>query len=251
MVDLDFKALIKEFRDINKKGYIQGVNNYTNAGGLTFEKLLNKQIDSMFFPDYKGIEIKSTTRFSRYDINLFSVSFDGPQLFESNYLLQKYGKIDSKYKEYKKLVVNFKLNKKNLVNGKYYFELKLDYADEKLYINIYDIQNNLLEQAGFLYFTTLEKRIKIKLSRLALVFASKKRIENNLFFRYYKIICYQYKDFATFLKLLENGDIAVSTMLRFSRNINTLGKNRNKSFCFSIKKERIGSLFEEVYSWEN
>ena len=176
LVDLDFKALIKEFRDINKKGYIQGVNNYTNAGGLTFEKLLNKQIDSMFFPDYKEIEIKSTTRFSRYDINLFSVSFDGPQLFESNYLLQKYGKIDSKYKEYKKLVVNFKLNKKILVNGKYYFELKLDYDDEKLYINIYDIQNNLLEQAGFLYFTTLEKRIKIYTRRNSKSFFSSAKI---------------------------------------------------------------------------
>ena len=83
----EFNNIISKFKEINEKGYIKGINNnLINSGGLTFESLLDKKADSMFFPDYNNIEIKCKQRFSRYDINLFSISFDGPELFESNYL---------------------------------------------------------------------------------------------------------------------------------------------------------------------
>lgn len=52
--------------------------------------MLNKSPDSMFFPDYQGIEIKCTTGFSRYPISLFSKSFDDPSFFEMNRLINIY-----------------------------------------------------------------------------------------------------------------------------------------------------------------
>lgn len=70
--------LVSKFKEIHKKGYIKGVNNSTNSVGLTFEKELGKKPDSSYLPDYNGIEIKCTTRFSRFPISLFSKSFDGP-----------------------------------------------------------------------------------------------------------------------------------------------------------------------------
>lgn len=69
--------LIKKFKEIAEKRWIKGVNNSTNSVGLTFESLLSKNPDSMYFPDYHGIEIKCSQRFSRYPINLFSLAFDG------------------------------------------------------------------------------------------------------------------------------------------------------------------------------
>ena len=69
--------------------------------------------DSMFFPDYEGIEIKCKQRYSRYDINLFCLSFDGPELFESNYILQKYGKRRTILSLKKELFINFNINKSN------------------------------------------------------------------------------------------------------------------------------------------
>ena len=72
------KELLEKFKNISKQRWIKGLNNYTNSAGLTFEALLNKKSDSMFFPDFKGIEIKATQRFSRYPITLFSKAFDGP-----------------------------------------------------------------------------------------------------------------------------------------------------------------------------
>lgn len=250
-MNTDFKEIIDKFIKINQKGYVLGINNnQINSVGLTLEHLLGKKADSMFFPDYYGIEVKCTSRFSRYNISLFSISFDGPNLFESNYLLEQYGTYDEDYKEKKKLIVNFKINEKVLV-GKYYFELKIDDENEKLFINIYDLNFNLIEKRGYLSFDTLKKRIQIKLSKLALIFASKKKTDDNLFFRYYKIVCLTIKDFNTFLGLLKSSDVKACLMLRFSKSGVDILKNKNKNMCFSIKKKSIYKLFNEVFKYEN
>ena len=169
----DFENIIKKFENLNKKGYIQGINNNLyNSAGLTLEHYLGKEADSMFFPDYKGIEIKCTQRFSRYDITLFSLSFDGPSLFESNYLLETYGIKDTIYKNYKKLTIRLKLNKKVSIDNKYYFELKID--NEKIYIKIYNNEGIPIENRGYIYLDTIKKRFLIKLNKLALIYASKR-----------------------------------------------------------------------------
>lgn len=92
------KNLLKEFNSISKTRWVKGINNFTNSAGLTFESLLNKKADSMYFPDYQGIEIKCTQRFSRYPITLFTSAFDGPSLYEINRILTEYGKYDIIYK---------------------------------------------------------------------------------------------------------------------------------------------------------
>lgn len=73
-----------------------------------------------------------------------SLTFDGPSLFESNYKLEKYGETDSSSPQKRTLYANLKLNQKVLVNGKYYFELKIDYNDKKIFIKTYDINMNFI-----------------------------------------------------------------------------------------------------------
>lgn len=103
----EFFQIIEEFLKLNEKGYVESISKEKNSCGLTLEHLLGKEPDSMFFPDYNGVELKTTTRFSGYNINL-------------------------------------KLNQKVLVNGKYYFELKIDYNDKKIFIKTYDINMNFI-----------------------------------------------------------------------------------------------------------
>ena len=181
-MEQEFKKIIDEFTKINKRGYVKSINDQINSCGLTLEHLLGKEADSLFLPDYNGVEIKTTTRFSRYNISLFSLSFDGPNLFESNYLLEKYGSVDDEFPNKKKLFVNLKLNEKILVN-------------DKLYIRIYDKNMNFIEDSAFIYFDTLKKRAEIKLNKMALIYASKRKTCDNLFYRYYRIECFKYKGF--------------------------------------------------------
>jgi len=121
--------LIKKFIEISKMRWVKGINKFNNSVGLTFESLLEKNPDSMYFPDYYGIEIKCSQRFSRYPFGLFSVAFDGPRLYEMNRILTTYGKDDEKYIGKYQLQTSLFVNKYSKFNN-YYFKLRIDREKE-------------------------------------------------------------------------------------------------------------------------
>ena len=90
----NFNDLIKKFKIIAKKKWIKSYYKGHGNIGLTFEKELDKKIDTNYSPDYNGIEIKCTTRFSRFPISLFSIAFDGPTNKEIIRINEKYGNFD-------------------------------------------------------------------------------------------------------------------------------------------------------------
>ena len=96
-MDKEFNLLLDKFKKIANYNLVKGINNYNTSVGLTFENLIGKAPDSEFFPDYNGIEIKCSQRYSRFPITLFTSSLDGPDFYEINRLLQNYGREDIKY----------------------------------------------------------------------------------------------------------------------------------------------------------
>ena len=245
--DSNINELIEKFNNINKKGYIKGINNnYKNSCGLTFEKEINKKADSMFFPDFKDIEIKCKQKSSRFNITLFSLSFDGPYLYENNYILNKYGKKDPGLPDKNTLYIKLKCDEKILYND-YYFELKIDYNNQLLYINIYDYNSNFIEKRGYISFDILKNRVNLKLKKLALIKSYKKKVDDELYFKYYQISCYIFKDFASFLRAIEGNYIKCSLSLRYSKNKKTYGKNKSRGVMFSVNQDDIYKIFDEIY----
>lgn len=238
------KQLLKKFKEITKLKWVEGINQGTNSVGLTFEILLQKDIDSMYFPDYYGIEIKCTQRFSRYPVNLFSISFDGPRLYEMDRLLKKYGISDKKYFNKLQLQGSIYVNKYNKINNNY-FKLKVNQETKKIIICVYDKDLNLLEEETYIDFETIKLRLILKLSNLAVVYASKKKENDKLNFRYYKITIYKLKSFDRFIRLLEQDYISVSLIGRVTRSGKEEGRQRNKNLVFSIPKELLELLFEK------
>lgn len=236
--------LIEKFNEISKKRWIKGINNNSNSAGLTFEKLLGKKSDNMFFPDFQGIEIKTSLRFSRYPISLFTKSFDGPYLYQMNKLLIKYGISDYKFKDKKILISKLSCIEKTLVNFKYYFKLEVNEKEQKLYLEIYDKNNILIEKEAYIDFESLKTRLEIKLSNLAIVWASKKIINNNLYFRYYKMSIYKLISFEKFIELLKKDIIKADIVGRVSKSGTEIGRQRNKDLVFQLPKESITQLFE-------
>ena len=250
-METEFQNIIEKFLILNRRGYIPSIShNLINAAGLTLENCLGKKADSMFFPDYEGIEIKCTQRYSEYDISLFSLSFDGPALFESNYLLENYGIADEIFPEYRKLIVRLKVNQKVAISDKYYFELVIDKERTGLYIKIYDINLKFIEDRAFIDLDSLEQRAQLKLNKLALFYASKKKIAEELFFRYYKLECYCYKGIENFITCLERGDIRITLLLRFARSGKAFGKSKNKGMVFSVRKGYMEKVFDQIYCYE-
>ena len=116
--------LISKFKIIANKKYIESTNNSDGAIGTTFEKALGKKGDSMFFPDYEGIEIKCTGRFSNYPVTLFGMTFDGPTFPEIFRLIEKYGMPDVDFPEKKVLFARISYDDYEFIyNAQYIFNL--------------------------------------------------------------------------------------------------------------------------------
>lgn len=238
--------LLNKFNAINKKEWVEGVSDYYSSVGLTFEKLLNKKVDSELFPDYEGIEIKCSQRFSRYPIGLFNKAFDGPNLFETNKILDKYGQcyVDS-VKKY--LFVNLKANENVLVNEKYYFKLNVSYLNKRIYVDIYDINNNLLDQP-YIDFASIEDHLRIKLNTLAVIYASKKNISDQNYFRYYAIYCYKLKSTELVFRLIEENIVKLSIVCR--ADFSNSEKQKNKGIVFRISKDNLTRLFNKIVDYD-
>ena len=240
-----FLKVIDEFRKINRLRWVPAVSSASNGVGLTFEKLIGKSVDTLFFPDFEGIELKCTTRYSRFPMSLFSVTFDGSSLFQMNKIVEEFGKEDKVFAERKTLGCRLFVNKYILVNNKFYFLLKIE--DARLNLYIYDLNFKLLNQEAYVDLKILEDRLVIKLSKLAIVKASKKRINGCYHYRYYEIFCYQLTSFETFVKLLYEGKISVNLESYVSKSGYNKGKSSHKGLIFRIEKDNIPLLFDLKY----
>ena len=247
----EITMLIKEFERISNKGWIKSISKSFGSIGLTFEKELGKRADSMYFPDYYGIEVKCTSRFSRYPLYLFTLAFDGPTFPEIDRIVDKYGWYDKDYHDKKVIFAKIYYNFKNIINEKYKFKLDFDDSKEKLYLCVYNLEDELIEKKSFVYIESIYNHLKIKLSTLAIVYASIKKINNEKYFRYYKMNLYKIISFEKFIELLEKDIIKVSLISRMNKSGVDAGRYRNKNLVFQIDKNKIETLFTKIKSCSN
>lgn len=247
----EVKKLIDDFKIIANKKWIKSISKSFGSIGITFEKELGKNPDALYFPDYYGTEIKCVSRYSRYPLFLFTVAFDGPSFPEINRIVEKYGYLDKNYPDKKVLFEKISCNRKSLVDDKYKFKLEVNENAEKLYLCVYDLNDELIERESFVYLKTIEEHLTLKLNRLAVIYASTKKEDEEKYFRYYKIDIYNLIGFERFLRLLKFGVIEVSLISRISKSGVDAGRYRNKNLVFSIKKNNIEKLFDKIHSYDN
>lgn len=108
----------------------------------------------------------------------------------------------------------------------------------------------MIEEKTYINFETIKSRLELKLTRLAVVYASKKTINNNIYFRYYLITLYRLKSFNKFIELLEKEYIKIEIIGRVSRSGVDAGRKK-KNLVFSIEKDNIELLFNKIYEYNN
>lgn len=244
-MDKEYSKLIDNFKSICRKRWIKGVTGGHGNVGLTFEKELGKKIDCDYSPDYNGIEIKCTTRFSNYPISLFSIAFDGPTDKEIIRINELYGYYDTIIKNKKVILKSLKYNQlAELTNG-FLFSFDIDNIEEKIYLCVYDKNKNLIERKAYINIETIKEHLLKKMKKLAIIKASKKLIDNEEFFRYYSLNIYELKSFDTFLEMLKSGEIKICIIARINKN----GIYHNKNLVFQINKSSIEKLFNNIYSY--
>ena len=120
-------------------------------------------------------------------IRSISKSFGGIGLTFEN----EHGYSDKDYPEYKVLATNLSYKYKTTIKSGVKFKLHIDTGEEKLYLNIYDSNNNIVESESFVYLDSIKQHLLLKLNLLALVYAENKKDENSKYFHYYKMAIYK------------------------------------------------------------
>lgn len=247
-MNAEFEDLLDQFIRINQKSWIKSITKNQNGIGMTFERELGKLPDSLYFPDYAGIEIKCTTRFSKYPLYLFTVAFDGPTFPEIDRIVDLYGYPDKDFSDKNVLFTKLCFKHKILTKSNYKLQLEYNKKEEKIYLKVYDIEDNLIEKKSFIYIDSILNHLYVKMNNLAVIYAAKKKINNEDYFRYYKILFYKLKD--NFLNLLKNDTVNIDLISRIGKSGVEKGKYCNKNLVFSIKKNNIEKLFEKIYEYD-
>lgn len=238
--------LIEKFKNISSRGWIESNRSHNTGIGKTFEDLLEKEEDNLAEPDYKGIEIKTHRSESNSYTTLFTCAPDGPEPQENSRLREKFGQPDKELGQ-KTLHTSMWGNRANSYFNKYKFKLDVDRTEEKVYIAVYDNEDNLIERTTYWTFDKLYSCLERKLRTLAFVTGkSRTNDKNKEEFLYEKLVLYKFKTLDGFLTSIENGTIMVDLRIGFYKSGSNFGKTHDHGTGFRIKDIHLQDLYELI-----
>ena len=239
----DILALKEKLDKIKNLGWIECENKNKSVTGKTLENLLEINPDNFEIPDYNTVEIKSKVSKRENYINLFCATPDS-YVLETKRLYDKYGYLDSN--NYK--ILNFVLYGEFLkpINNEYSAKLRIDYKNKKVIMEVYNKDNELIDNLSSWSFELLEEKLSRKLNYVCFVEGDKKFSHNTLYVRYDKYKFYKLKKFSDFIQLLKRGQIRISFTLGVYKSGIKSGKMHDHGTQFSIRKENLKLLFDEI-----
>lgn len=251
MVDVnkEFTILSNKLNKICNKGFIEmKTEKYTNSG-LLLEQELGIQSNDFSVADIDGIEIKAVNVFTDYPITLFSCTCDGPDVFELNRLVERFGVRDYIYKDVKVLYV--KLYANEFSNWGKYLKMKLhiDRLEKKIYIIVANRNGKVIEKRAYWNFDTINSLLERKLNKLCVVYFRRATQDQIKYCNFFKYTFFEYINFDSFLAELEIGNILVSLKYGVYRNGYKRGTSYNHGTSFSINANRLPHLFLKKFKF--
>ncbi len=238
----EVNILEKEFKRIKNMGWVQGVDEGKGSVGLTLERLLGKEKDTLELPDYLGIELKTHKKYRQFYTTLFNATPDVKDIFETKRIQDKYGYPDKILRNCKVFHGSINAIEKTRIGLWYEFQLEVNYAEKKVYLCIY-FNNKLIDKETFWTFDLLREKLERKLSILAFIEAEEKIIEGKTYFRYRTLQIYHLRSFLAFLKAMENGYIIVNFTIGVFRTGDRKGQIHDHGVAFRIQKRNLSKLF--------
>ena len=96
----NIQELKKEFNKIKNIPLNKSLRIGPTGLGYTFESLLNKKEDNLYFPDFKGIEIKTKLGYTKSSLTLFTLTPTKENDRSIKYILENFGYPDKNKKEF-------------------------------------------------------------------------------------------------------------------------------------------------------
>lgn len=239
----NFKEL---FDKISKKEWIRSINKGSSTVGLTFEKEINKPVESFEIPDYGCIEIKTHKINSTFPITLFHASPDGNSFFKIKYLQENYGHPDKNNPQYKRFCGDVNSIDKQYIGKNYKYQLYIDYTSRKIILNIFNRKNELIDNSCSWSFDLLEEKLKRKLKYLALIEAKSLYKNHTVYFKYQNLHLYQLKNFSYFIKAIEDGIISITFTISTFQHGKRIGQIHNHGTAFRIHSKHLKAIYDDI-----
>ena len=241
----NMQLLNNEFKKIKSIGWIKSKRPGPTGIGYTFERLLEKEEDSLPIWDFYGIEIKTKRRSSDYNIHLFTATPDGDYLYPIERLLEKIGYPD---KVFNKKILYTSVNAIDYTKIGYYKKLKLsvDYSQRRVYLIGINNNGKSLQLNVSWSFDMIERILENKLNYLAIVTADTCNIRGKEYFLYNDICFYKFKGFNTFINNIEQGTIKVTFKIGIFKSGKRVGQTHDRGTDFSLKIENIENIYERL-----
>lgn len=246
----NINILTKEFDKIKDLGWVKSVHSGFSGIGLTLESLLGIDTNSLPYPDFNGIEIKAKRCFGRGFVTLFNCVPTGPHIKETERIKDDFGYRCKELPEYKILNCSVYSHYKSRVGYKYFFELKIDREKEKLFLLVFDVFGNLVEDVVYWDFDILKEKLMIKTSYLGIFLSYVRKIDCIEYFKYYKLLIYHLKGFDDFIDLIERGIIRINFKVNIYKTEERKGQLNNHGVGFDININDFSKLYNLVVEKE-
>ena len=244
MLDKSIEKLQKKFVAIKKMEYVKTVRNGSTGVGATFEYLLEKNEESFEIPDFEGIEIKTRRSYSKAFISLFNAVPTGRHFHETKRLRDNYGYPNRNDSNLRELYTEVYVPYATKVGLWFYFQLKVDYEKQKLFLLVFDYKNELIDDSTYWDFDILREKLERKLQVLALVKAWPNRINGCEYFKYYRMNIFLLRDFEFFIRAIEKGYVRLSLKIGSYDIPEKYGMVREHGVSFTIREEDLLEVFE-------
>ena len=240
----DIKLLKYKFKLIKDMGLVPSMRKGPTGIGYTFEYLIGKTEDHECKPDFNSIEIKCLMGYSKSDLTLFSAVPVREKNSAVNYIFELYGYHRYANKDDVMLFERKIFSKYQIMLYNFSFKLAVDYYEKVVKMNAY--KNDVFYETVCIWdFKILERKLKKKLSTLAIVEGYPYYKEGIKHFKYVKITFYKLREFIDFLRLIENDKIYVSIYIK-ERGSKSGSALENHGVKFRIKRECLDDLFYKL-----
>jgi hypothetical protein len=238
------RLLQKKFLEIKKLGYVKTIRGGSTGVGATLEKLLDKPEESFEIPDYYGIELKTKRAYSKSSITLFNAVPTGGTYYEVKRLRDTYGWPTKGNKEVKSLYAMVSTKSCEKVGLFHYYKLDVNVSEERIYLEIYDLNWELIDKETYWDFDILKEKLERKLQVLALIKAWTKTVNNEEYFNYYKMNIYVLKSFDSFIKALLEGKIKINLRITTHTDEKRYGNVDSHGVGFEIVEDDLLEIYD-------
>lgn len=239
----DRQFIIDRFHEVKALGFVPSRRSSDTGIGKTFEDYVGVVENNLAEPDLAGYEIKSHRELSPSFVTMFTKSPDFP-CQANRYIRDTFGVPDDDDPNITKFHASIFAHTDSLVYGRIKMRIENNAADECLYICAFNKDTGQLidKSAGYKY-STIERKLQEKLSKLFFVTAQHRRISGVEEFYFDSAEIYTNPSLTKFLQMVDNGEIMFDFRIGSYKSGTKYGKPHDHGNGFRIKEENIIQLY--------